>query len=852
MAELYEQGREAIFAGRVDRAERLLRRALTQVAEIEALTAFPGAQGECRAPVVARVRLRLALASALAARGDLDQALGRVQEAMDWADGWVALSAICHLGRAEILHGVGRDREALAALVSAAPALTELNEDERWRLLHTRGSIRLDRGEAAEAEDDFEAAWRLAADHPWPQRQHTSLHDLGRAVALRGDLPQALQLMAAAAELPGCSPGVTIGRDRGRLLVEAGLLGEAAMVLAGAAQTAWSAGERRTAAEIELELARVAVLLGDHHTSAAAARRARRGFGARLLERRRRADLILLIAELAAGEPPAGVARRAARLGAEVERAGDRAFHAEVLLVEAEALATDGQPEQARARLTEAGAVLRDGSLTGKLRCCQVAALIDLSLGRRTAAGRELTAARRILWRALATSGGVDLRSASTLHAERLAQLDRRSAAHAGAGVVLVALERWRVMTTTVPAVRPPDQPDLRRALVRLRHLQIQQREQPQRTSQITAQIRATSAKVTALSWAARSEVRRGALVDARDTVAQARERSRIEGVDLVVYGHLGGRLEAVVVSAGKARLVTLGSWERIAETLTRLTADLHTLPAALSTPLQEGVQAALDRSLQEAAGLMLDPLRLEGAAVLIATERMRALPWGMMPGRVGLPTAISPSLALWLREVHPEARSVRSLAGPEPAAAQEARAVAQIWDGTWGETGAAQEQADAAEVRAALAGADLVHLAARGSEQPENPLLSQIWLADGPVWVCDLGDPSPRATAVVISQSEPMRPHLRGRGQHQGLAAGLLALGVTSVVAPVCPVPATTATTVLTSYHAQLREGTEASIALARAIDRTDEPLAGAYVAFGAPWRVTPPTTSSAADAFG
>jgi CHAT domain-containing protein len=144
---------------------------------------------------------------------------------------------------------------------------------------------------------------------------------------------------------------------------------------------------------------------------------------------------------------------------------------------------------------------------------------------------------------------------------------------------------------------------------------------------------------------------------------------------------------------------------------------------------------------------------------------------------------------------------------------------------------------ATADDLRSALGTHDVVHVAAHATHHVESPVFSSVWMADGPVFLCDLERTEIAASHVVISACEAGQSRRRGPSHHLGLATGLLTLGVGSVVASPCRVPDATAAEVMTGYHRLLAAGHEAAEALATASAAVDLPLAGAFVAWGGPW---------------
>lgn len=871
MAQLFEQGRAANSAGRPAEAERLLRRALRRLEAGETVGEFPSADGHASRVAVARVRILLALSTALMERRGPGPAVAAVDEAITHVADSRLLAGMCHSQRGMVHGRSGRPAQALRELDLAVAALDVMTPRDRFVILLSRGMVRMDLADAAGAQADFAAAVELTVEHEMPRQEFMARHNLGCAVALAGDLPRALHLMLEADRVPTDISRAVAQLDRARVLIEAGLVSEGAALLAEALKVGRTRMQRMVAGEIELELARALVLLGEVSQAQQAARRARRSFGSDGPAWRRRTELVLLVAQVHSGVGLRAVAARAARLAEEFEADGDRMSWGEARLVEAEALARQGQWEPAQERLTETAQTHRSASLSSQLRHRRVAAMVATGRGNPAQARRELRAAARVLGTALASTGSIDLRAAISLHAEELARLDLSIALTRGPQEVLVALERWRAVSSAVPVVRPPADPELSRLVVALRSLRAELRENPTATERLEEQRRSLEREVATRSWTARGPATSASVGATGRTVAQVREQLRERDTDLVMYGHDGNRLGAVVLSRGRSRVHDLAPLGQVIEAQRRLGADLSTLGSVGESPMRQIVAASLERSLRAFADLVLTPLRLRDRLLVVPVDRMSALPWGLLPSRVGLPTTVAPSLASWLRGAHTvRSPRVSTLAGPGlPLAGLEADVVAGVWrapgtsdggsagtdDGSAGTDGGSAgtdggppgtEQpgpshaiATGADLQAALGSSDVLHVAAHGTHQPESPLLSSVWMADGPVFLCDLEQAERAASLVVVSACDAARSHGRGRGQHLGLASGLLALGVGSVVAAVCPVPDRTAAELMPRYHAHLREGADSSEALALAAAATEDPLAGAFLAMGSPWRV-------------
>lgn len=865
VAELVDAGRAANSAGRPTEGERWLRHALAVLgaAGPDEITDTPSvAPGTGQATVgEARVRALLSLSTSLVEKNGPGVALRTAQEALAAAadapeDARPPLVAMCH-SQLAMLHGrAGRTRLALTELGQAVELLDALGPRERIVVLLSRGLLRLDQPDPVGAAADFTLAADVAAEHSMARQEFMARHNLGLAAALAGDLPGALSLMIEADRLPVDVSRAAAWHGRARVLMEAGLVTEAAELLERAAGAALHDGLELEAGESMADLAHARLLLGDAAGALGTARAAGRSLSRRLAPgMRRHADLVQLAARLRTGEGLAGVARRAAELAVAFDADGDAVAADLARLVAAEAHSRRGRHAEALAQLDRSADLARVGSLSTRMRTRAVLAAAARAQDEATVARRHVRAARQDLTRALRSSTSLELRTATTLQAAELARLDL-SLARPRPLDRLAAADRWRETVGQLPTVRPPSDPDLARRVAVLRHLRQRVREEPARAGRLRERLRSLERQVAAASWASTSRVSgqaaapgpRDGAASERTTLARARDELGQRDASAVYLLEDDGHLGAIVVSAGaRTREVDLGPVDATTGLARRLAADLAARASVSGGPMLEPVSAALTSSLAAIDALVLRPLGVDGRAVVVPTAPLAGLPWGLLPSRHGIPTTVAPSLATWVRGVARVAEPQAAvLAGPGlEHAPEECASVAGVW-----ETGAPAGTARAADLAGALSSADLVHVAAHGSHRSDSPLFSSVWLGDGPTFLADLERVGRAASHVVVSACDGAAGATpgaggTGAGATLGLASGLIALGVGSVVASPCRVPDVTAADLMPRYHRRLVAGVEVDEALAEAVAACDLPLAGAFVAWGSPWAAVPEVRS-------
>ena len=136
-----------------------------------------------------------------------------------------------------------------------------------------------------------------------------------------------------------------------------------------------------------------------------------------------------------------------------------------------------------------------------------------------------------------------------------------------------------------------------------------------------------------------------------------------------------------------------------------------------------------------------------------------------------------------------------------------------------------------------AIPAGGLVHIAAHGHHEQDNPLFSGVLLADGLLYGYDVA-PNPAIPAqVVLSSCDVGRTDDRPGGEPLGLVAALLRSGVSTVIAGTSRVSDQVAAAVMPAYHQRLQAGDSPAIALAGAIagvaESDDDPAP--FTCFGA-----------------
>ncbi len=730
----------------------------------------------------------------------------------------------------------GRLVDAQADLDQAVELLDPTTIDAVLTHLN-RGVLALRTGDLAAAEADTRRSLELAEAGGHALEQAKAIGNLSYLAHLRADVPTALRLIRRAGEVMAAESTWTRGttaRGHAEMLQSAGLLHEAGREYAEAAQLLRSPGLAQDRAGAQLGLAEVSRLLGRLPEARRWARRALTTFA------RREATGWALLAELELAQiehvaRPARAVEVARDLAPRLQAQGLQEEAHVARLLHASALARSGRGAEAAAARPPGAWAPRDTRVSTRMLGHEARAAVEAATGRAAAAQRSRARGLRDLHEVQAGFASVDLLTAATGIGRQLARDGLAEALRGGdPGEVLTWSEQVRASSSRVLAVRPP--PDGRAAalLARLRFLQ--QNEQAARVSgghagpwrEQAAEVRE---QVRALAWQASGAgevlgpVRRDRLVAA------------LGDATLVSLLALAGRVHALVVDAGGARVVALGASAQVREDVLRVRADLDLLAGhALPAPLRRSVSGSLRSGIDRFAALLAPALDgTVGPVVLVPSGQSAMVPWTMLPQLRGREVSVVPSATWWVDRTSRPARDggrTVLVAGPDvPRAEPEVRAVAR---GTDAEV-LAGDDATVAAVLAALDGAQVAHVAAHGRHEPDNPLFSSLLLADGWLYGHDLDAVARLPEHVVLSACEAGMASIRPGDEALGTTAALLHGGTRSVVASVARVGDDVAEVVAVRHHAGLRAGLAPPAALASALTALDADAVAPLVCFGA-----------------
>ncbi|MEO6702260.1 MAG: CHAT domain-containing protein [Jatrophihabitantaceae bacterium] len=711
-------------------------------------------------------------------------------------------------------------------------------------ILMNRGMVHLFLGDIALARRDYTRAISVARDNGLRMEEAKLTHNLGEIEFYGGNLAAALALMDQSAQLNAdVSVAVTLV-DRAKVLLEAGLHRDADEALQEAGELFRKDRLFKDVGEVELARAECALLGGEILAARRLAASARNRFRRRHNDSwRRNAELVLLQADLAGGRPGGRIAVPAGRLATEFDELGLRGQARIARLIEAEARLDADQPELASAIVADLGSRPED-SISVRLHSRFVQASIAYRVGDQPAARWQARRGLTELSNYQARFGSIDMQTGSAIHGRRLAELDLQIALRSGRpSAALDAVERARASSSRLVPVRPPADDEVAALLGELRQVTDEVRNAENeaaagpRLLDSRRRIAEIQRTLRSRAWSTRGSgaARRPA------PVAEIRARLAGTGSVLVCFVQTGGQLSAIVESAGSARVQSLGSVTAVNEQIRRLRADLDVLSnGMLPAALADVVGRSFQRGLAALQLALIQPLDLpDQQLVIVPTGALAALAWNELPALRGRPVCVAPSATAWLAAGQPAERAgplrVAAFAGPDLARARdEVKTIGETWGSA---TIRVEEAARPDDLVPALSEATIVHVAAHGQHQPENPLFSSIRLADGPVFAYEL-DQHPRAAEhVVLSACELGQATIRPGDEALGLTSVLLHLGSRSVISGVARVHDEVAADVMIRYHRALADGRDSAQALAEA-SASSTTLPAPFVCFGSSWQ--------------
>jgi hypothetical protein len=500
-------------------------------------------------------------------------------------------------------------------------------------------------------------------------------------------------------------------------------------------------------------------------------------------------------------------------------------LEAELLMVEV--LADRGRLEDAQAQLGRSRQAIDRSTMDLRLAGAATEAVLLERCGRTAEAMEVAERGFELLATQQALIGSSDLRVGLRQHGDRLSQFGIRTALAAAEPLpVLRWLERNDLATNTLRPVRPPEDPQMRQALGRLRALsdeQVEEKRALEETIRTRDRAHPGSSSPTGpadIEWLA-------------DQLGDA--------VGLT-YGADGDRLFACVVADGSPTIQFLGSVDDVLRVTRSARAALRRRASVGPSPDRRSAARSTARTsatLDRLDEMLLRPLDIgDRPLVLSPTPHLFAVPWNALTSRVGRSTVVTSSLTHWANtEVADPTGASVLIAGPElHHAEQEVLAVESSATSPVLLTGS---DATAPRALRAIDGAAVAHIVAHGTVRADNPLFSSLQLVDGKLNVYELSDLAHPPAVVVLSACHVGLPADQPGRELLGMTTGLFNAATSCVVASSLPV-ADNATTVeiMSRFHRLISDGLGPAAAWA-AVQRScpdDEQVldAASFVVFG------------------
>ena len=807
-AELYRRGRAHLNAGQNAAARRVLAQAAQRTEDPDL-----------------RARIAGSLAAVVTRQGDPATAEQLCSEALEQPGLRPQTSAMLN-GQLGLL---ALERGDLATAISRLDwGIAHIGDDREHRtpMLINRSVAHMRAGNYAEARGDLE---RAAADYAASGddvERAMAVHNAGYVALLEGNLVQALDSMSEARPVMEQASAVNAAicdLDRAEVLREAGLTSEAERALERVARVFGAHRMLQARAEAELHLAR-SQLAHDPatavHTAADAAKRFRTVDSAAWAAQ---ADGIRIRAGLTDGvyDPNGMPAPRSLQTpdAGEVARVS-AALRATHHLVDATAVDLSALLHEVGRRAPGRGPRLPAGAtIDVRLLAHRVRSRRALAAGREAAARRHAAAGIEELARWQSAFASLDLQSAVRMHGQPLLMDGLSSAMRSAKPDVLFEWsERARHFNQRMVPLRPPPDPGVAADLAELRALR----------SEASGDWLATPRAAELHDHVRRRQWSETGVAGVESPVTMAQLQDALDAdTALLSFVWSEGRVVCLVVTASRAQVIGIPSWDAARSVLTGLRSDLDMWASVRAGPLADVVRQSLHDRLQILSDTLLAPAVSAAGTrrfLITAPGVLNGIPWGMLPALNGRPFTIAVSATRWASLREAARTAVPATAGfavgprvdrgrEEVARGSAAWPEAAILDG---------EGVTAAAVTELASQVDVLHIAAHGRHAAENPLFSGLELADGTLFGYDI-DLIPRLPGtVVLSACEVGRSSVRWGEEAIGMTRVWLHAGTRCVIAAPVVVADDIACELLGAMHVGLAAGRSPSEALAAASERT------------------------------
>jgi tetratricopeptide (TPR) repeat protein len=795
--------------------------------------------------------LRMSLSYVVGRLGALDEALALLDVAEPVLRGAERARAAQNRGLVQYWRGdFGTSASTLEAACRALKRHGDRVAEARTRI--NLGAVLGQIGDYKSAERHLHEAIKVAGDIGQTLFVAMAHHNLGYLAMLQRDLPRAIaefehaEAGLVAAGAAGYLPRVHA--DHAQALADAGMYDDAGVLVGRALEMLEADGNEIEMAGALVTAAEIRLAQRDAEGARAAADEA-----AGWYRKQGREGWVAISKSLALQSAARGDSRPA-DLAAQLDEVADR--------LDADRLAAEATRSRLVAALVRAesdGEIAADpvwpdtrrrvlrGPVVDRILLAHVDTIAAQRRGNRSAARRAISRGLDAAMSNQAALGSIETRAHAAVHGNALTEIGARMAIADGRPRELLArIEATRVMAARSPSIRPPADPELARLLAELRSV-----EQDLADSSVAGDKRNEAESVHARI---ERDIRRRSRAARGDSTTRIGLQGEIDSAlallddrQLLAHARLDGRLYAVSVAGGRARLHDLGSLDDVTERLEAVTFSLHRLNRIQGSDESRLAAAEMLYAFaDELAEIVLPPIVAESfdPVVIVPTAILHDVPWGLLPPLAGRAVSVNPSVSAWGRAEGTLRRRRGTLhdgiqagfvAGPGLEFADVE--VKHLAGGYVDPVVLIGEDATVVACAGLLSRAELVHIACHGSFRRDNPMFSSLHVADGPLNVYDLESLDQLPVVVVLSSCSVANAKVVQGGSLLGLANAFTTLGSASVVAPLTPISDAASVTVMDRLHRELVAGADPAAALAVATMTHDvaDPTAAAFIALGA-----------------
>lgn len=764
---------------------------------------------------------------------------GRMSEALEIVEEGVVAASDPHLGarfvfqRAAMLTNTGNIAEAVESFRRVLPVFREMGDGfSVSQTLNHLGRLHTSLGRLAEAEEYLTEALSLALDRGEYASAHGIQHNLGMLASYRGDIPTALDWLEKSdllyMEVSGADAPQHVARCE--VLIGAGRFEEALDLATQIARSNRRRGDKEHEANALLVAAQAALLVGDHSRAMSLGTRAAALYGD-TSESPRAIEAMRVVAESRFNAEGASesLLEEAIELVRVLESEGQLVAASQASFLTGRIALALGDRQRVEQYLGPVSEV-DSGPVELRLQARLARALIRVAERDVRGAAAAARSGLRLIDEYQGVVGATDLRMGLERHGAELGAIGLGLAVEARRPRrILDWMEHTRARALLHRPVTPEgDDDEVREWLGRLRQVAAELRGPDKRGhSGLEREKRLLQERIRAADRLKRARSGSGRRIDVGMVIAEIGDRSLLE------LGVHHGRLIGVLVARGRARRVELGEADPVLRELEHLRFGMRRAARRGRSPDTSSLHD-LDRML------LGDVALKEGEIIVVPPPALMATPWSALPRLRGRTLSVVPSAEMWLRaqRAEPTGDGVAVVGGPDLATAEsEVRAIARLYE----KARLFPPGSTVQEVRDAIGGASLAHIACHASFQVENPMFSSLRLGDGDLNVYDIERMDAPPAVVVLSACDSGYTETRAGDELAGLTSALLSMGTRSIVASVGLVPDTPATSeLMVEFHQRLREGLEPAAALAQAQEaKFEDPVgfvaAASFICVGA-----------------